>query len=85
MVSSATGKSYDTLTPKHFSFNSPFGACPVCHGLGQKLVFDADLVVPNPEKTLGEGAIAPWKRGGRRMIIYYNHVIKAVEIGRAHV
>jgi len=78
MVSSATGKSYDTLTPKHFSFNSPFGACPVCHGLGQKLVFDAELVVPNPEKTLGEGAIAPWKRGGRRMIIYYNHVIKAV-------
>ena len=78
MVSSATGKSYDTLTPKHFSFNSPFGACPVCHGLGQKLVFDADLVVPNPEKTLGEGAIAPWKRGGRRMIIYYNHVIKSV-------
>ena len=78
MVSSATGKSYDTLTPKHFSFNSPFGACPVCHGLGQKLVFDADLVVPNPEKTLAQGAIAPWKRGGRRMIIYYNHVIKAV-------
>ncbi len=78
MVSGATGKSYDTLTPKHFSFNSPFGACPVCHGLGQKLVFDADLVVPNPEKTLAQGAIAPWKRGGRRMIIYYNHVIKAV-------
>ncbi|MBT5322731.1 MAG: excinuclease ABC subunit UvrA, partial [Verrucomicrobiales bacterium] len=78
MVSSATGKSYDTLTPKHFSFNSPFGACPVCHGLGRKLVFDADLVVPNPEKTLAQGAIAPWKRGGRRMIIYYNHVIKAV-------
>jgi excinuclease ABC subunit A len=78
MVSSATGKSYDTLTPKHFSFNSPFGACPVCHGLGQKLVFDADLVVPNPEKTLVQGAITPWKRGGRRMIIYYNHVIKAV-------
>lgn len=78
MVSSATGKSYDTLTPKHFSFNSPFGACPVCHGLGQKLVFDADLVVPNQEKTLAQGAITPWKRGGRRMIIYYNHVIKAV-------
>jgi len=78
MVSSATGKSYDTLTPKHFSFNAPFGACSVCHGLGQKLVFDEDLVVTNPEKTLGEGAIAPWKRGGRRMIIYYNHVIKTV-------
>ncbi len=78
MVSSATGKSYDTLTPKHFSFNAPFGACSVCHGLGRKLVFDEDLVVTNPEKTLGEGAIAPWKRGGRRMIIYYNHVIKTV-------
>ena len=78
MVSSATGKSYDTLTPKHFSFNAPFGACSVCHGLGQKLVFDEDLIVTNPEKTLGEGAIAPWKRGGRRMIIYYNHVIKTV-------
>ena len=78
MVSSATGKSYDTLTSKHFSFNAPFGACSVCHGLGRKLVFDEDLVVTNPEKTLGEGAIAPWKRGGRRMIIYYNHVIKTV-------
>ena len=78
MVSSATGKSYDTLTPKHFSFNAPFGACSVCHGLGQKLVFDEDLVITNPEKTLGEGAIAPWKRGGRRMITYYNHVIKTV-------
>ena len=78
MVSSATGKSYDTLTPKHFSFNSPFGACGTCHGLGQKLVFDEELVVPNPEKTLEDGAIAPWKRGGRRMIIYYNHVIRTV-------
>ena len=78
MVSSKTGKSFDTLTPKHFSFNAPFGACPVCHGLGQKLVFDADLVVPNPEKTLAEGAVAPWKRGGRRMIIYYNHVLRTV-------
>ena len=78
MVSSATGKSYDTLTPKHFSFNSPFGACPVCHGLGRKLVFDEDLVVTNPEKTLAEGALAPWKRGGRRMIIYYNHILRTV-------
>ena len=78
MVSSATGKSYDTLTPKHFSFNSPFGACPVCHGLGRKLVFDEELVVTNPEKTLAEGALAPWKRGGRRMIIYYNHILRTV-------
>ncbi len=78
MVSPKTGKSYDTLTPKHFSFNAPFGACPVCHGLGQKLVFDSELVVPNPDKSLSKGALAPWRRGGRRMIIYYNHVIRTV-------
>jgi excinuclease ABC subunit A len=78
MVSSKTGKSYDTLTPKHFSFNAPFGACKVCQGLGKKLVFDPELVVPNPEKSLEKGAIAPWRRGGRRMIIYYNHVIRTV-------
>jgi len=78
MVSSTTGTSYDTLTPKHFSFNSPFGACGVCHGLGRKLVFDEKLIVSHPEKTLAEGAIAPWKRGGRRMIMYYNHVLRTV-------
>ncbi len=78
MYSVATGISYEVLTPKHFSFNSPHGACSICHGLGQKLVFDPDLVVPNPEKTLQQGAIAPWKRGGRRLIIYYNALIRAV-------
>ena len=51
MHSAATGQSFDKLTPKHFSFNSPFGACPVCHGLGQKLVFDEGLVVPDPAKS----------------------------------
>ena len=45
--SPATGQSFETPTPKHFSFNSPAGACPVCHGLGQKLVFDETLVVPD--------------------------------------
>lgn len=78
MVSAATGRSFDSPTPKHFSFNSPFGACDVCHGLGQKLVFDEDLVVPNQEKSLSKGALAPWRRGGRRMIIYYNNLTKAV-------
>ena len=78
MVSPKTGRSYDTLTPKHFSFNAPFGACKICHGLGQKLVFDSELVVPNPEKSLAGGVVAPWRRGGRRMIIYYNHVIRTV-------
>ena len=78
MVSAATGRSFDTPTPKHFSFNSPFGACETCHGLGQKLVFDEDLVVPNQEKSLAQGALAPWRRGGRRMIIYYNNLTKTV-------
>src|SRR6266540_986302 len=71
MYSPATGKSFDQPTPKHFSFNSPFGACPVCHGLGQKLVFDEELVVPDPEKSLDQGALLPWKRGGKRMVAYY--------------
>ena len=50
------------IEPKLFSFNSPAGACPVCDGLGMKLTFDADLVVPDKDKTLHKGAIAPWAR-----------------------
>jgi excinuclease ABC subunit A len=78
MYSPATGLSFDTLTPKHFSFNSPFGACPVCHGLGQKLVFDEGLVVPDPDKSLEEGAILPWRRGGKRIISYYKSLLRGV-------
>jgi len=76
--SPATGKSYETPTPKHFSFNSPFGACPVCHGLGQKLVFDEGLIVPDVEKSLEQGAVLPWRRGGKRMIVYYKAMLRAV-------
>jgi len=78
MFSPATGRSYDQPTPKHFSFNSPLGACPVCHGLGQKLVFEEGLIVPDPEKSLEQGAIAPWRRGGKRMIVYYKSLLRAV-------
>src|SRR3989475_309048 len=78
LYSPATGQSFDRLTPKHFSFNSPFGACPVCHGLGQKLVFDEGLVVPDAEKSLDQGAILPWRRGGKRMIVYYKSMLRAV-------
>ena len=77
-LSPATGKSYDRLTPKHFSFNSPSGACPVCHGLGQKMVFDEELAVPDPEKSLEQGAILPWRRGGKRMVSYYKSLLKGV-------
>ncbi|HVY68332.1 MAG TPA: excinuclease ABC subunit UvrA, partial [Verrucomicrobiae bacterium] len=78
MYSPATGQSFEKPTPKHFSFNSPQGACPVCHGLGQKLVFDEGLVVPDAEKSLESGAVLPWRRGGKRMIVYYKSMLKAV-------
>ena len=76
--SPSTGKSFETPTPKHFSFNSPAGACPVCHGLGQKMVFDEALIVPDPEKSLEAGAVLPWRRGGKRMITYYKAMLRAV-------
>src|SRR5439155_8238871 len=78
LYSPATGRTFDPLTPKHFSFNSPLGACPVCHGLGQKMVFDEGLIVPDPEKSLEQGAILPWRRGGKRMAAYYKGVLRAV-------
>jgi len=70
--------SFDTLTPRHFSFNSPYGACPRCLGLGTMLVFDEDLVIPDPEKTLEKGAIRAWKGGGRRLSIYFKGLLRAV-------
>ena len=78
MYSPATGKSYEPLTPKHFSFNAPSGACPVCHGLGQELIFDEGLVVPDPEKSIEDGAIQPWRRAGKRLAIYYKALLRAV-------
>jgi excinuclease ABC subunit A len=77
-LSPATGKSYEPLTPKHFSFNAPVGACSVCHGLGQKLVFDEGLAVPDPDKSLEQGAILPWRRGGKRMVVYYKGLLRGV-------
>ncbi|HJD09279.1 MAG TPA: excinuclease ABC subunit UvrA [Candidatus Ligilactobacillus faecavium] len=54
------GFSIKELEPRLFSFNAPFGACPECDGLGEKIEVDPDLVVPDKSKTLEEGAIAPW-------------------------
>jgi excinuclease ABC subunit A len=76
--SRATGKSFEKPAPKHFSFNSPAGACPVCHGLGQKLVFDEALIAPDQDKSLEGGAVLPWRRGGKRMIVYYKAMLRAV-------
>lgn len=51
------------VEPRAFSFNSPFGACPACDGIGSKLEVDEELVIPNPDLSLAEGAVAPWSRG----------------------
>jgi len=76
--SPATGQSFDPPTPKHFSFNSPLGACPTCHGLGQKLVFDEHLIVPDADKSLEKGAVLPWRRGAKRMLIYYKALLRGM-------
>ncbi|SNB47536.1 excinuclease ABC subunit UvrA [Geobacter sp. DSM 9736] len=56
------GISYPEMTPRMFSFNNPYGACPDCTGLGTRMYFDEELVVPNPDLSLREGAIAPWEK-----------------------
>ncbi|MDQ3125618.1 MAG: excinuclease ABC subunit UvrA [Pseudomonadota bacterium] len=58
-----SGFTISEIEPRLFSFNNPFGACPACDGLGIKLAFDADLVIPDRDKTLHKGAVAPWSRG----------------------
>ncbi len=70
------GLSFDELQPRNFSFNSPYGACPDCSGIGTRYQVDADLVVPQPDRSLTEGAIAPWR--GRHRMTYYQRLIRAV-------
>jgi len=69
------GLSFDELQPRNFSFNSPYGACPACDGLGTRLEVDAELVVPDPDLSIEEGAIAPW--AGSRLEYWYR-VLEAV-------
>src|SRR5215831_15000724 len=59
---STCGISYPEIAPRLFSFNNPAGACPACDGIGAKMFFDPDLIVPNEELSLKEGAIEPWER-----------------------
>ncbi len=72
------GISFEKLTARHFSFNSPYGACPDCAGLGTQMIFDEQLAVPNPELSIDGGAITAWRRGGRRLLIYYKAQLRAV-------
>jgi excinuclease ABC subunit A len=69
------GFSLPEIEPRLFSFNSPYGACTFCQGLGEKLVFDPDLVIPNKNLSIAEGAIFPWSRAshkvGRQSFFWY--------------
>ena len=69
--------SFDELKPRSFSFNSPFGACPTCGGLGSIYFFDEDLVVPDKTLPLRE-CIHPWRRAGHMAIMYYNEILSRI-------
>lgn len=71
------GFSLPELSPRSFSFNSPYGACPACTGLGTKLEIDPELVVPNPKLTVAEGAIRPWARTTAKMG-WYTQILAAM-------
>ncbi len=73
------GTSFAEFTPRMFSFNSPYGACPTCKGLGTKIVFDPDLVIPDKRKTFREGAIKPWHEpGGRNLFFHYRYLLRDI-------
>jgi excinuclease ABC subunit A len=67
--------SLEELSPRLFSFNSPYGACKSCDGLGTILEFDAELIVPDKSKSLENGVIDAWRKGGKRMNIFYNRLV----------
>ncbi|TDQ47553.1 excinuclease ABC subunit UvrA [Actinorugispora endophytica] len=68
--------SFEELEPRSFSFNSPYGACPECAGLGTRMEVDPELLVPDPAKTLNEGAIAPWSGGNPSE--YFTRLVQAL-------
>ena len=70
------GLSFDELEPRSFSFNSPYGACPECHGLGTQMEVDEELVVPDPSKSLSEGAISPW--AGAHTSQYFSRLLESL-------
>ena len=69
------GSSFEELAPRNFSFNSPYGACDSCLGLGTRFEVDPDLVVPDPDLSLNEGAIAPWRSAHTQ---YFTRMLEAV-------
>ena len=69
------GGSFDEPAPRNFSFNSPHGACPDCTGLGSRLEIDPEMVIPDESRSLGDGAVLPW----RRMVITESWGAKILE------
>ena len=72
------GLSFGELEPRNFSFNSPHGACPECTGLGTTMEFDPELVLPNRNLTIAQGAIVPWMRSGMENSSWYAALLEAV-------
>ncbi|MEA2024380.1 MAG: excinuclease ABC subunit UvrA, partial [Actinomycetota bacterium] len=70
------GLSFEEFQPRNFSFNSPYGACPECSGIGTRYQVDPTLIVPQSERSLADGAIAPWR--GRHRMTYYQRLLTAV-------
>jgi excinuclease ABC subunit A len=68
--------SLEDLEPRLFSFNSPYGACPACSGLGTILEFDPDLIVPDESLSLADGVVEAWRKHGKRMTIYYARLLR---------
>ena len=72
------GISYEELTPRMFSFNSPYGACKMCSGLGTRMEVDETLVVPDTSRAIREGAIQAWRRSGHHVVMYYNYLLRGL-------
>ncbi len=72
----ACGLQFSVLTPRHFSFNSPYGACPVCDGLGVEQVFDEGLLIPDEQVALDRGAIPAWRVGGHSLVLHYRRLLR---------
>ena len=72
------GINFEEITPRMFSFNSPHGACPECNGIGSKMEMDPDLIVPEPQLSLNEGAVVPWSRTKGNKDNYYHQMLSAV-------
>ena len=71
------GINFEELTPRMFSFNAPQGACPECNGIGVKMEIDPDLIIPNKNLSLNEGAVTPWAKSNKKEN-YYHQMLEAV-------